>query len=223
MIIQYRTDKQNINPSIGCIVLTNPVFFTKEDWIDVSAYWSPGIVQGKSFDTETTVGKSLWERISSVLRKYESQQLANQAPEEGSLLDTEWPGYNPLAFKKVRVGQGAFRVLVTDAYQRRCSISGEKTLPVLEAAHIKPYNLEGPHRVSNGLLLRSDLHKLFDNGYITITKEFRVEVSKAIREEFENGKEYYRFHGNELLYLPSNVADRPNEGFIEWHNSIYKG
>lgn len=42
-----------------------------------------------------------------------------------------------------RLGQGAFRVLVTDAYQRRCAISGEKTLPVLEAAHIRPYSQHG--------------------------------------------------------------------------------
>ena len=51
---------------------------------------------------------------------------------------------------------------MTDAYERRCAVTGEKTLPVLEAAHIRPYALLGPHRVNNGLLLRSDLHKLFD-------------------------------------------------------------
>ena len=50
-----------------------------------------------------------------------------------------------------RLGQGAFRVVVTEAYHRRCAISGEKTLPVLEAAHIKPYTQEGPHEISNGL------------------------------------------------------------------------
>ena len=45
--------------------------------------------------------------------------------------------------------RGAFRVVVTDAYQRRCAITGEKTLPVLQAAHIKPYAAEGPHSVNN--------------------------------------------------------------------------
>jgi putative restriction endonuclease len=37
-----------------------------------------------------------------------------------------------------RLGQGAFRLLVTDAYQRRCAVTGERTLPVLDAAHIRP-------------------------------------------------------------------------------------
>ena len=125
--------------------------------------------------------------------------------------------------RKVRLGQGAFRVLVTDAFTRRCSISGERTLPVLEAAHIKPYSKSGPHFISNGLLLRSDLHKLFDGGYITITKEYKVEVSKKIKEEFENGTEYYRFHGQSLVNLPLRELDKPHKTFIEWHNGIYKG
>ena len=138
------------------------------------------------------------------------------------LEEAESPKYGNAILKKVRLGQGAFRVLVTDAYTRRCSITGEKTLPVLEAAHIKPYSKSGPHFISNGLLLRSDLHKLFDAGYITITKNYKVEVSKRIREEFQNGKEYYQYHGKELAYLPSRPLDRPNEKYIEWHNSNFK-
>lgn len=67
---------------------------------------------------------------------------------------------------RARLGQGAFRVMVSDAYQRRCAVTGERTLPFLEAAHIRPYTEEGPRVISNGLLLRSDLHTLFDRGYM---------------------------------------------------------
>ena len=223
MILQYRSDKNNLNPSIGCIVLTNPIFFSKEDWIEVSPYWSASIVQGKSFDTTTDAGNELWQKINAVLQKYLYLSPAKQVEDQLVLSDTEWPGYGNSVLQKVRVGQGAFRVLVTDAYSRRCSISGEKTLPVLEAAHIKPYNLEGPHKISNGLLLRSDMHKLFDSGYITITTDYRVEVSKAIKEEFQNGKEYYQYHGKELMHLPQRTIDKPGKNFIEWHNEVYKG
>lgn len=122
------------------------------------------------------------------------------------------PRYRQSILSKVRLGQGAFRILITDAYSRRCSISGEKTLPVLEAAHIKPYALSGPH------------FKLLDGGYITITREYRLEVSRRIKEEFENGKEYYRFHGAVLTSLPARQVDRPQPVFIEWHNNeVYKG
>lgn len=124
----------------------------------------------------------------------------------------------------MRIGQGAFRVLVIDAYQRRCSITGEKTLPVLEAAHIKSYAKSGPHSLSNGLLLRSDMHKLFDTGYITVTKDLKVEVSKRIKEEFNNGREYYKYHGNSLLYLPTKEANYPNPLYLDWHNTqCFKG
>jgi putative restriction endonuclease len=68
------------------------------------------------------------------------------------------------------------------------------------------------------------MHKLFDSGYLTITKDRKVEISSRIKEEYQNGKEYYQYHGKELLYLPNKEADTPNERFIEWPNEkIYKG
>jgi len=120
---------------------------------------------------------------------------------------------------RARLGQGSFRVLVTEAYHRRCAVTGERTLPVLEAAHIMPFTKNGPHRVKNGLLLRSDLHILFDRGYLTITPEHRIEVSKRIREEFENGRDYYAFHGKNLQVLPNRPLEQPGREFLDWHNS----
>jgi putative restriction endonuclease len=117
-----------------------------------------------------------------------------------------------------RLGQGAFRVVVTDAYRRRCAITGERTLPVLEAAHILPFAENGPHGVTNGLLLRSDFHKLFDLGLVTVTPDLRVEVSSRIKEEWFNGKAYYRLHGQPLANVPSEVEQRPNAAFLQWHN-----
>ena len=84
------------------------------------------------------------------------------------------------------------------------------TLPALEAAHIKPVEEKGPNAVYNGLLLRSDVHRLFDRGYMTVTPELRIEVSRRIREEFENGRYYYPFHWNKISHLPRNQADWPS-------------
>ena len=108
--------------------------------------------------------------------------------------------------------------MVTDAYLRRCAVTGEKTLPVLEAAHIKPYALEGPHSVKNGILLRSDLHKLFDLGYVTVTPALRLEVSPRLKAEWENGREYYAYHGRELTCRPADVSNFPSREFLQWHN-----
>ncbi len=95
----------------------------------------------------------------------------------------------------------------TEAYHRRCAITGEKTLPVLNASHIKPYSKEGPHIASNGLLLRQDIHTLFDRGYITINKDHVVEVSKRIKADYGNGKEYYAYHGKPLSNIPDKIEE----------------
>lgn len=222
MILRYRNDKVNANPTIGCIVLTNPILFKKEDWIETPEDWSSSIVQGKSYSDDTEIGKKLWDKVETLLLKY----LYAVPDEARSQLILEEPEaiYGNSILTKVRLGQGAFRILVTDAYNRKCAISGERTLPVLEAAHIRPYAESGPHFISNSLLLRSDLHKLFDSGYITITNDLKVEVSNRIKEEFQNGKEYYRFHGSEIMNLPSRLKDKPEVRFLEWHNdNIYHG
>ena len=72
--------------------------------------------------------------------------------------------------------------------------------------------------VSNGMLLRSDLHKLFDSGYMTITPDYHVEVSPRIREEYHNGKEYYSMHGKTLSITPDRTRDRPSTDLLRWHN-----
>ena len=63
-----------------------------------------------------------------------------------------------------RLGQGAFRVIVTDVYKRQCALTNSHILHVLDAAHIRPYADGGTHNPNNGLLLRQDLHTLFDRG-----------------------------------------------------------
>ena len=116
-----------------------------------------------------------------------------------------------------RLGQGAFRVLVTDSYHRRCSVTGETTLPALDAAHIRPYGAGGSQDASNGLLLRRDLHSLFDAGYVTVTPQRRFEVSRRVREEFLNDRHYYALHGQEIS-LPNLAERRPEHEELAWHN-----
>jgi len=125
---------------------------------------------------------------------------------------------------RVRLGQGTFRTLVTDAYHRRCAVTGERSLPALEAAHIQAHAADGPNRTQNGLLLRADIHRLFDDGYVTVDPGLQFIVSPRLREEFENGRAYYAFHGRTLDNLPDRLDDRPQPEFIEWHNAeVYQG
>lgn len=202
------------NPVIGCTILTQPFFLDKNSRIEAPSDWSSNIVTGKSYGLEPG---------SEGLRLFESAQrsfLLEPAYED--LFDGDHSmgsRFGKMQMRKPRLGQGGFRIMVMDEYSRRCAITGEKTLPVLEAAHIKPYSEDGPHQVSNGILMRSDLHTLFDNGYLTLSKDFHVEVSRRIREEFSNGREYYVLHGKRLISLPETVADRPDPVFLEWHQT----
>ena len=222
----YRRPENKLNayPTIGCIVLTNPIFFDEADWILTPSDWAKNIVQGKTYSLESETGSQIWSQIQLLLEKYQLAEYQSGENDLSVLIDSESPRYGKEFLYKPRLGQGAFRILVTDSYSRRCAISGEKTLPVLEAAHIKPYEKSGPHQVSNGLLLRSDIHKLFDKGYLTITSDYHIEVSSRIKEQYENGRDYYKFHGNELITMPSLMNQKPGKEFIDWHNcNIYKG
>ena len=96
-------------------------------------------------------------------------------------------------------------------------MTGERTLPALEAAHIREYGDLPSHLINNGILFRADIHKLFDAGYVTVTPDLHSEVSRHIKEEFENGREYYELHGSSVG-LPSNPLHHPAVEALWWHN-----
>lgn len=175
--------------------------------------WKASIVQGKSYDVADEHGRLLYNQVQDRLQNMNGFQEALTGLT--NLENRYGDGYTVYP----RIGQGTFRVLVTEAYERRCAITGEKTLPVLDAAHIQPYSQEGPHRIQNGLLLRRDLHALFDRGYLTVNEDLRVEVSNRIKEDYGNGRAYYAMHGKELTICPNNGEDRPAKEYLRWHNN----
>jgi putative restriction endonuclease len=224
MIEKFRSNKpREHDPIIGCTILANPFFLQRQEWIPAPSNWAPSIVQGKSYESEERIGAKLWAEVQARLARVEPAKAFSQA-DGASLQAEESPRYGAEFLTKARLGQGAFRVLVTDAYARRCAITGERTLPALEAAHIQPFAKSGPNVTANGLLLRSDLHKLFDSGYLSVAPDLSVEVSRKIKEEYENGRDYYALHGRRLVVVPATQKDRPSSQFLGWHNSnVYLG
>jgi putative restriction endonuclease len=71
---------------------------------------------------------------------------------------------------------------------------------------------------SNGILLRKDIHSVFDAGYVTIKEDLKFSVSKKVKEVFNNGEEYLRLHGK-ALRLPDRKADWPDVDLLKWHNN----
>jgi putative restriction endonuclease len=194
---------------IGCILLEQPFFLPEKSWIPIPSDWNINIVQGRRYDLSTEPGRSVWEQLHMTIPFT-------------SVVHEERVRYGQPVLTLPRLGQGSFRVVVTDAYERRCAITNERTLPALDAAHIKPCSESGQHVVSNGILMRRDLHALFDRGYVTITPSMEVEVSRRIKEEFENGRDYYRLHGR-TIRLPADPVHAPSREYLDWHNSnIYR-
>lgn len=207
-IVKYRSDDEDYRGdfTIGCRILTQTFFFEEQDWIPVPKSWSPNIVSFKKYNTDELDGRRLWQSVTGQMRQQGAIEHRSQRPRYGE----------PQVIRP-RLGQDAFRVLVTDIYRRRCAVTRERTLPALEAAHIHPYREGGTHEPRNGLLLRGDIHRLFDAGYVTITPDLHFEVSPRIRTQFENGRDCYALHGTQVA-TPSQSHQRPDPEALAWHN-----
>lgn len=117
----------------------------------------------------------------------------------------------------VRQGQPVFRRQLFAAYQGRCAISGTTVADVLEAAHIDPYRGTHTNEVTNGLLLRSDLHTLFDLHRIAIDDGLRVWFHPGLQ-----GTRYWNYNSVELRRTadssssPSLTALKRQRSRCEW-------
>jgi putative restriction endonuclease len=201
---------------VGCIMLSTPVLFEDGDWVREPAGFSRNIVRGAGYDLAEGEGRRVWEACLDRARAARVP-LASEGDLEPALLDQVGPRYGAPRLVRPRLGQGTFQVAVTQAYGAACAVTGEHSLPVLDVAHIQGYAAGGPHEVRNGLLLRTDIHRLFDRGYVTVSPDLRFEVSARLREEFENGRTYYALHGKEIR-PPRARADRPDPALLRWHN-----
>ncbi len=174
---------------------------------------------GKSYDMEAGPGQMLWrevtERLNGAVARPSGRASVSLGAATIAAVNTSRFGKPQIV--NPRLGQGSFRVLVADAYGRQCTMTDERTFPALEAAHIHRYSRGGDHSLSNGLLLRSDLHRLFDLGYLTIEpRTLKIKVSRKIREEFENGRDYYALDNRELRQ-PENQLALPSMEKLKYH------
>jgi len=112
----------------------------------------------------------------------------------------------------LRRGQPQFRDALLRAYDNRCAVTGTQVVEVLEAAHISPYKGTHTNVVSNGLLLRADVHTLFDLHLLTISADLLVRVSPNLV-----GSPYEEFDERPLASLPRDPAHRPAAECLEAH------
>jgi HNH endonuclease len=204
------------NPEIGCVLIRDPRFFPD----DATAVPPPGfaanIVQGKGYDlAERSVAPYFDELLQLLLGAAVELDLSEPWHRPG-------PVFGDPRLAPYRLGQQAFKAVVLDAYHRQCAITGTHIPPVLQAAHVRPVTEGGEHRLDNGLLLRSDVHTMFDRGYLGVDPRYRLRVSPRLREDFGNGEQFYAQEGR-VIDLPAHRADRPHREFLEWHlDEVFK-
>ncbi|MBE1486766.1 HNH endonuclease [Plantactinospora soyae] len=116
-----------------------------------------------------------------------------------------------LAEITLRQGQVSFRRRLIEAYGGRCAITGCDVEAVLQAAHISRYDGAATNQVNNGLLLRADLHNLFDRGLLWIDDSYQIRLA-------ETATHYAELAGRRLR-LPKRVADRPDKAALRQHRS----
>jgi putative restriction endonuclease len=209
-------DPVALRREITCQILTDVFYLPQHAWVKQPASFAANIVVGKTYDDAQAEGLELLRAVLGAV------------PRDGPelVVDGEQRKWGEPILTRPRLHQGGFRAQLFDAYGRRCALTGENTLPALDAAHIVPFaNASGTHEVSNGLLLRADFHRLFDNGLVTVEPTasaddaaYRIRVSPRISELWFNGKAYYRLDGQPLATVPERAEWRPDPDKLRWHN-----
>lgn len=116
-----------------------------------------------------------------------------------------------------RQGQAKFRSALLKAYEGKCAVTGCTIEALLEAAHIVPYQGAETNAVSNGLLLRADIHTLFDLGLLWVDPDSRlVKLAEALK-----GSEYQNW-ADKPVYAPKDLSDRPTAMTLLSHVNSFK-
>ncbi|WP_336514914.1 HNH endonuclease [Pollutibacter soli] len=173
---------------IGCIVLKNCEYWDEE------YFMSPNDL-GISFPSQVVKMK--------YFQQAEPQIFENLNANEFVLIDDDLPRHRRLA--TVRVGQGMFKGRILGAYNNQCCVSGPCLPELLEAAHIQPYINKNSNHIRNGILLRVDIHRLYDNGLLYIDEEYVINVSPLVLDPY-----YQSFNGTKIT-LPARIANHPSK------------
>lgn len=217
-IAGYRKTSPDLNATIGCVLLRD-LFFTMEgEELPAPADFAKNIVRFKGYDLSKPEGR----HVDLLFRELMGGASFHLDVTAYSPDGVSGPVFGLPRLTAQRAGQQAFKGLVLSSYDRQCAITGNHIQPTLEAAHIRPVAKQGENLVSNGLLLRSDVHTLFDLGYLGLDTGHRLQVSPRLASEWGNGKEFYDRAGS-TIHLPRERRNHPDREFLEWHmDEVFK-
>lgn len=201
-----RYDVIGASTEMGVMVLGQPAFFKPERRPQLPSSWRPSTAISRRFSTDNDEGLGLWRSLA------EGGSFAG--PRDNSGFSESSIRYGPPIILFPRVGQREFSHNVGEAYGYRCVVTGERA--AVQAAHIKPFAQDGAHKISNGIVLRCDIHRLLDLGYVTISEDFKLIVSNHTKKKYGE-IDCIRYHGKPIRD-PLRPTDRPDLEMIRWHH-----
>lgn len=182
-----------------------------------------GLVNGSKLEEEVwNEFNENWEKLT-----FESEELIakfqNKKVEEIEEIDlNELPeGKERETIIKARVNQSFFRSTILSSYNIKCCITGLSISDFLVASHIKPWAKDKANRINphNGLCLNSIHDKAFDKGFITITPDYKILVSKFF-DNYSNEQavnDFFKKFENQNINLPDRFL--PSKEFLDYHNN----
>jgi putative restriction endonuclease len=216
IISKYRKGRDTTEYSmIGFKVLIDPIFLDEKDWFELPSDWANSIVSGKSYSNTSSEGAKVLRKIASLNMsgsafesdRHKFEGFAEQPEKYGSVMSI-----------RPRLRQADFRLKLVSCYEASCAITGTQIPQILEAAHIIPFSGDGVHSFENGILLRSDIHRLFDDGLIWIDDEYCVVVSPVLLNE--NAHQDYAALNGRKIFLPKNRQMWPSIENIQRHRKL---
>lgn len=222
---RYRNSKHHepvVDPTIGCVILRNTFFADPGGELPQPPNWSPNNVTIEGYEMLSRDRKADSPYVLEAFQLLQSRarvDLRWDTDLKGVDVTWEGPKFGSPTLTRPRMGQGRFRRAVDEAYSYRCAVTGSRTYPSLEAAHIRDFATDGGvHAVSNALLLRSDVHTLYDRGYLGIDTDLRLRVSPELRAHGWNGVEFYeREASGYRIAVPESAHLQPNRDALDWH------
>ena len=185
------------NPVIGCIELVDLVTLDDDKFMVPSEHgisFPRQVVKLKYFDEPDPIASLLQSPV-------ETQPFAL----------VEGAAARKAALRKDRKSQSTFRLQILRNYSSRCAIVAEPVVELLEAAHIQPYVDERSNHAQNGICLRVDLYRLFDEGLLALSDDFILQVSPKLA-----GTSYAA-----LVWVPEDLSLQPSRGALAAHREEF--
>lgn len=216
---KYRRHAEAITPStlVGGTLLRDVRFFDPVDEQSRPYDFASNMVQGRVHELDDL---SAEHPVLVAAAHLTAPRLV--APRVPVPLDVHQRIFGEARLQGVRLGQDAFKAVVAHNYGYQCGMTGEKVRPVLEAAHTLPDASGGKQKPDNGLLLRSDMHTLYDHGYIAVDGRYLRGRVTLLRARFGHGNALYAKAG-QAIGTPARRGNKPGREFLQWQiETVFK-